>query len=157
MPIIHLTTFVAAPAERVFDLSRSIEVHRHSMRKHKEQPIGDLVHGLLINGAEVTWKARHLFKTRILTTKITAYQRPASFVDEQITGDFSMMKHQHFFKPCENGTIMIDIFQFESPYKLIGNIFNKIYLTGYVKTLLEERNKMIKETAEGTRWKNYLT
>jgi hypothetical protein len=52
---------------------------------------------------------------------------------------------------------MIDIFQFESPYKLIGNIFNKIYLTGYVKTLLEERNKMIKETAEGSRWKNYLT
>ena len=68
-----------------------------------------------------------------------------------------MMKHQHFFKPCDNGTIMIDIFQFETPYKIIGTLVNKIYLTRYMKTLLEERNKVIKETAEGTRWKNYLS
>jgi ligand-binding SRPBCC domain-containing protein len=67
-----------------------------------------------------------------------------------------MMKHQHFFKPCDNGTIMIDIFQFETPYKLFGSIVNKIYLTGYMKALLDERNRVIKETAEGSRWKNYL-
>ena len=157
MPIIHVTTFVAAPVERVFDLSRSIDVHRHSMQKHKEQVVGDLFNGLLSKGSEVTWKAHHLFKTRVLKTKITDYERPVSFVDEQITGDFLMMKHQHFFKPCDNGTIMIDIFQFETPYKIIGAFVNKIYLTGYMKTLLEERNKVIKETAEGNRWKNYLS
>ena len=28
MPTIHLTTFVAAPAQRVFDLARSIDLHR---------------------------------------------------------------------------------------------------------------------------------
>ncbi len=157
MPVIHSTTFVAAPAERVFDLSRSIELHRHSMRKHKEKVIGDLVYGLVREGGEVTWKARHLFKTRILKTKITQYSRPTGFIDEQITGDFQMMQHQHFFKRCDNGTIMIDIFQFECPYNLLGKIFSKIYLTGYVKGLLEVRNKLIKETAEGSRWKNYLT
>ena len=157
MPTIHVTTFVAAPAERVFDLSRSIDLHRHSMQKHKEQAVGELFNGLLSAGSEVTWKAHHLFKTRVLKTKITAYERPLSFVDEQVTGDFLMMKHQHFFKPCDNGTIMIDVFQFETPYKIIGAFINKIYLTGYMKTLLEERNKVIKETAEGTRWKNYLS
>ena len=31
MPLIHLTTFIAAPAERVFDLSRSIDVHKKSL------------------------------------------------------------------------------------------------------------------------------
>lgn len=157
MPVIHCTTFIAAPTERVFDLSRSIDLHRHSMQKHKEQAVGGVYNGLLDKNAEVTWKARHLFKTRILKTKITEYQRPVSFVDEQITGDFSMMRHQHFFKPCDNGTIMIDIFHFETPYKIIGTLVNKLYLTGYMRALLEERNKIIKETAEGSRWKNFLS
>ena len=68
-----------------------------------------------------------------------------------------MMKHEHFFKPCDNGTIMIDIFRFESPYKILGKVINKIYLTRYMKVLLEERNKALKEVAEGGRWKNYIS
>jgi hypothetical protein len=51
---------------------------------------------------------------------------------------------------------MIDLFEFESPYSSFGKIFNKLYLTAYIKSLLEERNKMIKEVAEGNKWKNYL-
>lgn len=157
MPIIHLTTFVAAPVERVFDLSRSVDFHKHSMSKYKEQPVGATINGLLSKDSEVTWKARHLFKERILKTKVTFFERPHRFTDEQITGDFGMMKHEHFFKPCDNGTIMIDIFRFESPYKILGKVINKIYLTRYMKVLLEERNKALKEVAEGGRWKNYIS
>jgi ligand-binding SRPBCC domain-containing protein len=156
MPVIHLTNFIAAPVERVFDLSRSIDLHKHSMTKHKEEPIGAVISGLVSQGAEVTWRAHHLFKTRILKVKVTALDKPNSFVDEQVEGDFSSMKHQHFFKPIDNGTIMIDIFQFESPYHFAGKVFNALYLTKYMKSLLENRNKMIKEVAEGNRWKNYL-
>lgn len=156
MPLIHLTTFVAAPMERVFDLSRSIELHKHSMRGHKEEAIGEVINGLLPPGGIVTWRARHFFKTRILKIKITDFHRPGNFTDEQVAGDFAMMKHQHFFKPCENGTFMIDLFQFESPYNLLGKVVERFYLTGYIKNLLEQRNKMIKEVAEGNRWKNYL-
>ena len=43
MPVIHLTTFIAAPVQRVFDLSRSIDLHKHSMAKHKEEPIGAVI------------------------------------------------------------------------------------------------------------------
>jgi ligand-binding SRPBCC domain-containing protein len=156
MPLIHLTTFIAAPVERVFDLSRSIDLHKHSMNKYKEEPIGDRINGLPGMGEEVTWKARHLFKTRILKTKITDFSRPDSFRDEQITGDFKKMKHDHFFKPIENGTIMIDLFEFEIPYSFCGRFFNHLYLTAYMKTLLEARNKLIKEIAEGNKWKQYL-
>jgi hypothetical protein len=157
MPEIHLTTFIAAPVVRVFDLSCSIDLHKHSMIKHKEEPIGSLINGLVKEGDEITWRAHHLFKTRILKIKITAFDRPNSFEDEQAAGDFSSMKHRHFFQPVENGTIMIDIFSFESPYGFIGKVLNKLYLTNYMKQLLEERNKHIKEMAEGNRWKNYIS
>ena len=157
MPVIHLTTFIAAPIERVFDLSRSIDLHKHSMTKYKEEPVGSVINGLVKQGDEITWRAHHLFKTRILKTRITSFDRPNSFTDEQVSGDFALMKHQHFFKPIDNGTIMIDIFEFQSPFGFAGSVLNKLYLTKYMRVLLEQRNKQIKEIAESNRWKNYIS
>jgi ligand-binding SRPBCC domain-containing protein len=156
MPIIHLTTFIAAPAQRVFDLSRHIGLHRESMAAYKEEAIAGTTAGLIEKEETVTWKAKHVFKTRLLRVKITQLEKYFLFTDEQVQGDFKTMRHEHHFKPCDNGTIMIDIFSYESPYGLIGRWFNSIYLTKYMKRMLEQRNKLIKEVAEGERWKVLL-
>lgn len=156
MPTIHLTTFIAAPAERVFDLARSIDLHKQSMTKHKEEAVAGVRFGLIEKDETVTWKARHLFKNRILKTRITAMKKPEMFTDEQAEGDFKLLKHEHHFKPCDNGTIMIDIIDFEAPYGTIGKTFNKLYLTKYLRKLIEHRNGVIKEFAEGSKWKGVL-
>jgi ligand-binding SRPBCC domain-containing protein len=156
MPTIHLTTFVAAPLERVFDLSRSIDLHKQSMTRHKEEAVAGVRFGLIEKDETVTWKARHLFKDRILKTRITEMKKPDMFTDEQAEGDFKLLKHEHHFKPCDNGTIMIDIINFESPYGAVGKGFNKVYLTKYMKKLIEQRNLVIKKFAEGSDWKKLL-
>jgi len=156
MPEIHLTTFIAAPVERVFDLSRSINLHRVSMTKFKEKSIRGRMNGLLQLHDTVTWSARHLWKTRILQIKITRLLKPSLFIDEQVFGDFKSMKHEHFFKPCENGTIMIDQFFFETPYGLLGQWINNFYLTHYMKGLIEVHNEAIRKAAESNQWKHYL-
>lgn len=156
MPTIHLTTFIAAPAKKVFDLSRSIQLHKKSMAHHKEEAVAGIISGLINLNETVTWKARHLGKTRVLKVKISAMQSPLHFTDEMVEGDFREMKHEHHFKEIENGTILIDLFHFESPYGLIGRLFNKLYLTGYLKRLLEKRNKMIKDFAESNQWQQVL-
>ena len=76
MPRINVTTFVAAPQDRVFDLSTSIDLHRKSMQKFSEEAVQGKRNGLINEGEDVTWKAKHLFKTRFLKTKITSLQRP---------------------------------------------------------------------------------
>ncbi len=156
MPTIHLTTFVAAPTDRVFDLARSIDLHKQSMTKHKEEAVAGVRFGLIEKDETVTWKARHLFKNRILKTRITDMKKPEMFTDEQAEGDFKLLKHEHHFKPCDNGTIMIDIINFEVPYGTVGKTFNKLYLTKYLRKLIEHRNGVIKEFAEGSKWKNLL-
>lgn len=156
MPTLHLTTFIAAPPERVFDLSRSIDLHKQSMTKHKEEAVAGTRFGLIEKDETVTWKAKHFFKTRLLRTKITAMKRAVMFVDEQIEGDFKMMKHEHHFKPCENGTIMIDLLSFEAPYGALGKIFNNLYLSRYMRSLIEQRNKTIREFAESDKWRRLL-
>ena len=156
MPTIHLTTFIQAPTERVFDLSRNVDLHKQSMVRHQEEAVAGIRFGLVEKEDTITWKAKHLFKTRMLRARITDMKKPQMFIDEQAEGDFKMMKHEHHFKPCENGTIMIDLLSFESPYGSIGKIFNKLYLTRYMKKLLEHRNKTIKEFAESEKWKKIL-
>ncbi len=157
MPFIQLTTFIEAPIERVFDLSRSIDLHKSSMTRYGEKPIAGTISGLINLREEVTWKAKHFYKERILKVRITAMQKPFSFIDEQVQGIFKLMKHEHFFKPCDNGTIMIDQFYFDLYKGLLGELLNRLYLTRYIKQLLEERNSVIKKVAETNQWKHFLT
>ena len=156
MPLIHLTTFIAAPAERVFDLSRSIDVHKKSLAHTNEQAVAGTTSGLIKQDETVTWKAKHLGKTRVLKVKISSMQSPASFTDEMVSGDFKQMKHEHHFKPIQNGTLMIDLFSFESPYGAAGKLVNYIFLKRYLRKLLERRNRAIKEFAETDKWKFLL-
>jgi ligand-binding SRPBCC domain-containing protein len=157
MPTIHLTTFIAAPVERVFDLSRSIDLHKKSLAHTKEEAVAGTITGLLELNETVTWKAKHLGKIRFMKSKLTEFKKPTSFTDEMQQGDFKRMKHQHHFKNVDNGTIMIDIFEFESPYSSIGRLFNKVYLTAYLRKMLEKRNIVIKEFAESDKWKQVLS
>ena len=156
MPTIHLTTFVAAPAERVFDLSRSIDLHRKSMAHTTEEAVAGTTSGLIGLDETVTWKAKHLWKTRILKSKITAMKRPLSFTDEMMDGDFKSLRHEHHFKAIDNGTLLIDLFEFEAPYGQLGRLANHLFLTRYLKNLLEHRNSVIKEYAESEKWKFIL-
>lgn len=156
MPTIHLTTFIAAPADIVFDLSRHIGLHAEFMSKHREEAVAGTRFGLIEKDETVTWRARHLFRNRLLRAKITEMKKPEMFTDEQAEGDFKMMKHEHHFKSCDNGTIMIDLLYFESPYGTIGRFFNSVYLTNYMRRLIEHRNLVIKDYAETDKWKKLL-
>ena len=156
MSKIHLTTIINAPVERVFDLSRSINLHKISTASTKEEAVAGITTGLIKENETVTWQAKHLFKLRRFTSKITGMKSPAHFTDEMIQGDFKSYKHEHHFKPIENGTLMIDLVEFETPYGAAGNLFNKLYLTRYLQKLLEHRNAVIKEYAESQKWKVIL-
>ncbi|HTR28555.1 MAG TPA: SRPBCC family protein [Puia sp.] len=156
MPTIHLTTFVAAPTQRVFDLARSIDLHRKSMAHTGEEAIAGTTSGLIELNETVTWKAKHLRRVRILKSKITAMNPPLSFTDEMVDGDFKSLRHEHHFKRIDNGTLLIDIFTYEAPYGGLGRLADRLFLTNYMRNLLETRNKMIKEYAESDKWKFIL-
>jgi ligand-binding SRPBCC domain-containing protein len=157
MARIHITTFIGAPAERVFNLSRSINLHSISTAHTNERAIAGTTTGLINLNETVTWQARHLFKTRRHTSKISAMESPVFFVDEMTKGDFKSFRHEHHFKPVDNGTIMIDILEFESPYGSLGKFFNSIYLKKYLEKFLIKRNNIIKEYAETQKWKALLS
>jgi ligand-binding SRPBCC domain-containing protein len=156
MPSIHLTTFIEAPYERVFDLSRSINLHRISLSATNEKAVDGLMNGLVQEGDTVVWEADHLRRKRKFEDSIIALQYPHHYSGEMLKGDFSRFIHHHHFKPAENGTIMIDSVEFESPYGLLGKLLDRFYLKNYIEQLLTGRNLVIKEYAESAKWKAIL-
>ncbi len=157
MPKIELITEVNSTIDICFDLSRSIELHSISTSKTNERAIEGKTSGLIGLGEYVTWQATHFGVRQKLTSKITAFERPYYFVDEQVKGAFKSIYHQHLFEQIsENKVIIKDIFEFESPLGILGKLFNNLVLTSYLRKFLIERNKIVKEYAESDKWKSIL-
>ena len=148
MATIILDTIINASIENVFDLSRSIDLHIESTKQTGEQAIAGRTSGLIALGETVTWRAKHFGIWQNLTSKITDYNYPTFFSDEMINGAFKNFRHEHSFSVIENGTLMRDVFVFESPLGILGKIVNVLFLKKYMTDLLVERNRVIKNTAE---------
>lgn len=157
MPRIVLETYINAPAERVFDLSRSIDLHKLSTAQTNEEAISGVVTGLISMGEHVKWRARHFGIYQTLTSKITEFDRPRYFVDEMVQGVFHSFVHQHHFEEKNETTIMRDIFNYQSPLGFLGKIADVLFLKRYMTRLLKTRNELIKEFAETSRWKEVIT
>ncbi len=156
MPILKLHTKIDAGIELVFDLSRSIDLHKITTAHTNETAVAGRTSGLIELHETVTWRAKHFGIYQRLTTKITAFDRPYYFADEMVKGAFKRFKHDHYFKK-ENGiTLMTDIFDYESPLGILGKLADTLFLEKYMMNLLVERNQYIKEFAETERWKEVL-
>ncbi len=152
-------TVIHAPIERCFDLARSIEVHLAGNGSHGEAVVGNegVTSGLIGMAQRVTWRAKHLGVWQTLTSEITAMERPVHFQDTMVQGAFRFMQHDHFFRFLSSReTEMTDIFCFAAPLPLLGRIAEMIFLSRYMRTLLHERNVVLKGIAESADWPRYL-
>ncbi|MCU1291921.1 MAG: cell division protein [Bryobacterales bacterium] len=156
MPVIELRTEIHAPIERVFDLSRSVDLHMASTAQTGERAVAGVTSGLMALGQEVTWRARHFGVWQHLTSRITAFDRPAHFRDSLVGGIFQRFDHDHFFAASGTGTVMRDVFDFESPLGILGRIADSLFLARYMTRLLASRNTLIKTVAESDQWQGYV-
>jgi ligand-binding SRPBCC domain-containing protein len=156
MPIIELRTEIQGDIETCFDLARSIDFHKISTAKTNEKAIAGRTSGLINLDESVTWQATHFGVRQKLTSKITAFKRPFYFRDEQLNGIFKFIVHDHYFEPHNGKVMMRDVFSFQSPFGVLGQAFDKLVLTQYLTKFLAERNNLIKEYVETTKWKTVL-
>ncbi|QQT26064.1 SRPBCC family protein [Sphingobacterium spiritivorum] len=156
MPTIRIETLIKAPIERVFDLSRSIDIHQFSTRQTNEKAIAGRLSGLIELHETVTWRARHFGIYQKLSVAITAFDRPHMFEDKMLKGAFKSMEHIHLFEQHTDGTLMIDKFTFEAPLGLLGRIAEKAFLRAYMADFLKKRNEAIKSIAEGEQWRHFV-
>ena len=148
MATINLTTKIKAPKQIVFNASRNIDIHQQSASSSKEKAIAGVTSGLINLNETVTWRGRHFGFYLTHKSRITAMNLYDYFVDEMEKGKFKSFKHEHFFEQ-ENGiTIMKDKLQYETPFGILGKLFDVLLLKKHLTNFLLERNKVLKEVSE---------
>ena len=148
MTTINLTTKIKAPKQTVFDVSRNIDIHQQSASKTKEKAIAGVTSGLINFNETVTWRGKHFGFYLTHKSRMTAMDLYDYFVDEMEEGKFKTFKHEHFFEE-ENGiTTMKDKLQYETPFGIIGKLFDVWFLKRHLTRFLLERNKILKKVSE---------
>jgi ligand-binding SRPBCC domain-containing protein len=118
------------------------------MRTTQERVVTSLASDLLGPGAVVTWEATH-FGARIrLMSKITHFDAPLSFEDEQIAGPFESFWHRHEFSANDGLTVMTDLVRYRAPFGLAGRLAERVFLDRYLRLLLERRASHLRALAE---------
>lgn len=137
------TTRTSMPQTKLFDLARSVDVHKDSMAQSREETVAGVTSGLISLGEEVTWRAWHFGVPLQMTSRITEMQSPDYFVDEQVRGPFRRFRHIHEFSQDSAGTTMVDRIEFEAPFGPIGRLVEKLVLARYLQRLIETRNRYL--------------
>ena len=148
MPIIKLETFIKAPIDVCFDFARNVEIHTKTTSHTKERAVGGVTKGLLKKGDEITWEAVHFGVNQRLTAKISEIDEPYTFTDVMVKGAFLSFTHTHSFIEKDKGTIMKDHFVYQSPFGIIGQLADKLFLEKYMTRFLVTRANELKKIAE---------
>jgi ligand-binding SRPBCC domain-containing protein len=144
VPVLRVVTEIAGPKHLCFDLSRSIDLHLESMIASKERAVAGITTGLISEGEEVTWEARHFGLLWRMTSRITEFDAPNRFVDEMVRGPFASFRHEHLFEDTDGGTRMTDVIDFRTQLGAIGDVPAGMYL----RRLIGIRNGVIRAKAE---------
>ncbi len=126
------------------------------MTKRGEQAVAGTTAGLINLDQSVTWRAKYFGIWLRLTSRITALERPTYFRDTMTKGAFKRFDHDHIFAPHNEGTLMKDVFDYTSPFGILGRLVDGTFLMRYMTRLLEERNEVIKAVAESEHWRAFL-
>ena len=75
-------------------------------------------------------------------------ERPNQFKDTMVKGAFESFIHTHDFLEVPEGTLMIDTFDYKSPFGILGILADKLFLERYMKKFIIFRSMELKKIAE---------
>jgi len=75
-------------------------------------------------GAEIEYQIRLLGLPVSWKTRITAYEPPLLFEDEQAEGPYALWRHRHSFEEVDDGTVISDRVEYALPFGPWGDLRN---------------------------------
>ncbi|GAA0946253.1 SRPBCC family protein [Virgisporangium aurantiacum] len=147
--LIEVVTEIDAAVDVVFDLELDMDVHAASLAASGETATTSTGRRRVALGDEVTFRARHFGVVWRMTSRITAYEPPRRFVDEQVRGPFRALRHEHVFDDLGPGrTRMTDRMTVTAPFGPLGILVTRMLLAPHLRRLLKRRSAHVKRLAE---------
>lgn len=99
----------------------------------------------------MTFEGRHFGVVQRLTARITEFDRPRRFVDEQVRGAFESLRHTHDFVSVGAHTLMRDTVTWRSPLGLLGTLADALFLRRHMEWFIRTKQSSLKRLAERPR------
>ncbi len=140
------TVLVPLPVSRAFDFFKdpeNLDRITPSFLRFRPENGGA---GSMSKGLEITYRMRlHSVPVR-WTSRISVWNPPDSFVDEQTEGPFAMWRHLHTFRPMgESSTEIADRVDYEMPFGFFGRFANFLFVKRDLESIFTYRSKRIAE------------
>jgi len=149
---------IAAPIERCFQLSTSIDVVALTLGM---RPVEGKLSGTIGPADQLLWRGWKFGLPQMHETLITGFQapgpqRPGFFQDTMGRGRFAAFQHDHHFTPLDTGTLLEDELRFSMPLGWAGQAVGRLVMVPHIEGLLRRRFALLKRLAEGDGWREFL-
>ncbi|MBM3776576.1 MAG: SRPBCC family protein [Acidobacteria bacterium] len=108
------------PARLGFRITSPGEIH---MRKGAE-----IRYQIRVAGIPLAWRSR-----------ITEYEPPFRFIDEQAAGPYRSWRHHHRFHPTPEGVVISDEVKYELPFRALGRLAHRLWVARQLSTIFSYR------------------
>jgi ligand-binding SRPBCC domain-containing protein len=99
-------------------------------------------------GAEIDYVIRWMGFPIRWKTRITAYDPPLGFVDEQESGPYRLWRHQHTLQETATGTVVSDCVTYQLPLGILGGIAHRLTVKRQLLEIFRFRQRAIAEMLE---------
>lgn len=159
--IVRDQVLIAAPIERCFALSTSLELVRQELGMQISPGESRRTSGHVQAGDQLVWRGWKFGLPQMHETLITAFDPPHFFQDTMGRGRFARFQHDHTFERVqdahgEKATLLRDEVRFALPLGWAGALVGRWVLLPHVRKLLRGRFALLKRLAEGDGWQRYL-
>ncbi len=118
----HNLEALTPPALNFSILTTKIELHAGSLIEYK----------LHLHGVPLRWR-----------TLIGVWEPPHRFVDEQLSGPYSLWHHEHTFVERDGGTLLTDHVRYVVPGGPLAPLISRFFVRPELKKIFDYRQKII--------------
>ena len=157
---LHDSILIAAPIERCFLLSTSIEIVALTLAmrpvRYKSSGRDGKLSGMILANDQLLWRGWKFGLPQMHETLITGFNQPIFFQDTMGRGRFAAFQHDHHFTETPTGTLLEDELRFSMPFGFAGALVGRFIMVPHIRGLLHRRFALLKRLAEGEGWRQYL-
>ncbi|MES1184124.1 MAG: SRPBCC family protein [Myxococcales bacterium] len=135
---------IAAPREQVFDF--------FSKAENLEKLTPPFLRFRILTSLPIEMKRDQLIEYRIglggvpmnWLTRISEWQPPLRFVDEQRRGPYRYWHHSHEFEEADAGTSMRDVVEYELPLGPLGQLAHSLLVQRLLQRIFDYREQAVR-------------
>jgi ligand-binding SRPBCC domain-containing protein len=103
---------------------------------------GDLT---MRQGLEISYRIHPLGIPQRWTSRISVWDPPQRFVDEQLRGPYRDWHHLHEFREVAGGTEIRDEVTYELPFGALGRIAHRLIVRRQLESIFDHRERVVRE------------